>query len=164
MTNPKDHMLSWLKDAHAAEEQAITMLSNLARRIESYPELKARIEQHVTETRRQAERVRECLRRHGSDTSTVKDVGTKLMALGQALSGVFTGDGVMKGVLASYTFEHMEIASYRILISAAEKLGDTETADVCREILEEEQAMADWLEDHLEGITDRFLALEAAEL
>lgn len=57
MTNPKDHVLSWLKDAHAAEEQAITMLSSLAQRIENYPELKARIEQHVEETERQAEAI-----------------------------------------------------------------------------------------------------------
>jgi hypothetical protein len=79
MTDTGNHLLAWLKDAHAAEEQAITMLSNMARRIENYPELKARIEQHVTETERQAERVRECLERHGSDASMLKEAGGKLM-------------------------------------------------------------------------------------
>ncbi|WP_011579677.1 ferritin-like domain-containing protein [Chelativorans sp. BNC1] len=161
MTHPKDHLLSWLRDAHAAEEQAITMLSNLSRRIENYPELKARIEQHITETRRQSERVRECLQRHGSDASTLKDTGTKLMGLGQALSGIFTGDEVMKGILASYTFEHMEIASYKMLAAAARRLGDPETARVCEEILQEELAMAKWLEDRLEQLTDKFLDLTA---
>lgn len=159
MTNPNDHLLSWLRDAHAAEEQAITMLSNLARRIENYPELKARIEEHITETQRQSERVRECLRRHGSDASMLKDTGTKLMGLGQGLSGIFTSDEVMKGILASYTFEQMEIASYKILVAAARRLGDTETARVCEEILQEELAMAKWLEDRLEGLTDKFFDL-----
>lgn len=161
MTNPTDHLIAWLKDAHAAEEQAITMLSNLAQRIENYPDLKARVEQHVNETERQAERVRECLRRLGSDSSTLKDTGTKLMGLGQALSGIFTSDEVIKGVLASYTFEQMEIASYKILIAAARHLGDTETARVCEEILQEEIAMAKWLEENLERLTDRFLDLGA---
>ncbi|ALA20379.1 MULTISPECIES: ferritin-like domain-containing protein [Chelatococcus] len=160
MTDPKDHLLSWLRDAHAAEEQAITMLSNLAGRIENYPELKARMEQHVTETERQAERVRACLQRLGSDTSTIKDTGTKLLGLGQALSGVFTSDEVMKGVLASYAFEHMEIASYRILMAAARELGDAETERVCGEILQEELAMAKWLENHFDSITSRFFLLE----
>lgn len=160
MTDAKDHLLSWLKDAHAAEEQAITMLSNLSGRLNDYPELKSRVEQHVEETRTQSERVRQCLERHGTDASMLKDAGTKLMGLGQAFSGIFTSDEVMKGLLASYTFEHMEIASYRILIAAARRLGDTEMAGVCEEILQEEKAMAKWLEDHVEGITDRFLSLE----
>jgi hypothetical protein len=47
----------------------------------------------------------------------MKDAGGKLMAMTQSLSGVFAGDEV-KGSLASYTFENMEIASYRILIAA----------------------------------------------
>jgi ferritin-like metal-binding protein YciE len=47
--------MEWLRDAHAAEEQAETMLSGMARRIENYPELKARIEQHIGETQRQAD-------------------------------------------------------------------------------------------------------------
>lgn len=163
MPDPRDHLLSWLKDAHAAEEQAVTMLSNLAGRIENYPELKARIEQHVEETRRQSTRVEECLRSLGSDTSMLKDAGTKLMGLGQGLSGIFTSDEIAKGVLASYTFEHMEIASYRMLIAAARQVGEPQVQRVCEEILQEEVAMAKWLEDNLDGITQKFLAREATD-
>lgn len=43
----------------------------------------------------------------------------------------------------SYVFEHHEIACYRSLIGAAEELGDAETAELCTEILREEEAMAD---------------------
>lgn len=161
MTEARDHLLAWLRDAHAAEEQAITMLSNMARRIENYPELKARIEQHVGETERQAERIRGCLERHGTDASTIKEAGSKLLGLGQALSGIFTSDEVVKGILASYSFEHMEIASYRILIAAARECGDLETQQVCETILQEELAMAKWLEDHLESVTGRFFTLLA---
>ncbi|WP_252869916.1 DUF892 family protein [Brucella pituitosa] len=37
----------------------------------------------------------------------------------------------MKGSLASYSFENMEIASYRILISAATFLGESDIARLC---------------------------------
>ena len=109
------------------------MLSGMARRIENYPDLKARIEQHIKETERQAELVRGCIERRGGSTSTIKDVGAKLIAMGQALSGLFVGDEVMKGSIASYAFEAMEIASYRILISTVKQVGDQETARVCEQ-------------------------------
>lgn len=65
--------------------------------------------------------------------------------MAQSLSGIFAGDEVMKGSLASYTFEHMEIASYTILIAAAESLGETEVVRACEENLREEVSMAEWL-------------------
>jgi len=139
---------------------AVTMLSNLAGRIENYPELKARIEQHVEETRRQSSLIEQCLQSLGSDSSMLKDAGTKLMGLGQGLSGIFTSDEVAKGVLATYAFEHMEIASYRMLIGAAKQVGEPEVQRVCEEILQEELAMAGWLEDNLDTITQKFLARE----
>lgn len=65
------------------------------------------------------------------------------------MSGLFVGDEVVEGALASYTFEHMEIASYRILIATSQEAGDVETQRVCEEILREEEAMASWLETNL---------------
>lgn len=77
--------------------------------------------------------------------------------MAQSLSGVFAGDEVMKGSLASYTFEHMEIASYGILIAAANALGESQVARVCEQNLQEEEAMAKWLKDHVPGTTEQFL-------
>jgi ferritin-like metal-binding protein YciE len=54
----------------------------------------------------------------------------------------------------------MEIASYRILISTAQEVGDMETARVCEGILKEEEAMAEWLEQNLPGLTKNYLARE----
>jgi ferritin-like metal-binding protein YciE len=66
----------------------------------------------------------------------------------------------MKGSLASYAFEAMEIASYTILISAANRVGDKETARICKQILREEKAMAAWLERNLPTLTRQYLRLE----
>lgn len=152
------HLHDWLRDAHAMEEQAETMLKGMAGRLEHYPELKARIEQHVVETQAQARLLKECIERVGASTSTLKDMGSKLMANAQALSGMFASDEVVKGALFSYAFEHMEIASYRSLIAAANAVGDAQTAATCTRILREEEAMASWLEEHLPAITEQFLA------
>lgn len=59
---------------------------------------------------------------------------------------MFVDDEVVKGSLAGYTFEHMEIASYKILIAAAEAAGETEVVAVCQANLAEEVAMAEcWM-------------------
>jgi ferritin-like metal-binding protein YciE len=87
----------------------------------------------------------------------LKDAGGKLIALGQSISGVFAGDEVMKGSLAGYTFEHMEIASYTILIAAAKAAGEAEIATACEQNLREEVAMAEWLTNHLASTTEQFL-------
>jgi ferritin-like metal-binding protein YciE len=63
----------------------------------------------------------------------------------------------MKGTLASYTFEHMEIASYKMLISAAGEAGQTDVQRICEENLREEEAMAAWLGNNFRVVTTRFL-------
>src|SRR3546814_6934624 len=59
-----ERLIEWLRDAHAMEAQAETMLNKQASRIEHYPELKARIEQHITETQNQAKLIEGCLQRY----------------------------------------------------------------------------------------------------
>ncbi|PSJ57539.1 ferritin-like domain-containing protein [Kumtagia ephedrae] len=157
MSDAREWLIQWLRDAHAMEEQAETMLNGELSRLENYPELSERIRLHVEETKQQASRLRRCLDALGEGTSTMKDAGGKLMAMGQSLSGVFAGDEVMKGSLAGYTFEHMEIASYTILVSAANALGEAEIARVCEQNLREEEAMAEWLKNNLPKTAEQFL-------
>jgi ferritin-like metal-binding protein YciE len=160
MATRDERLVQWLRDAHAMEEQAETMLSAQASRLENYPELRQRIEQHISETQNQARRVAECITRLGSDTSSMKDSAGKLTATMQGLGGVFAGDEVVKGGMAGYTFEHFEISAYTALVAAAEAAGDQQTASVCREILAEEQAMADWLKERLPSVTQQYLQRE----
>ena len=160
MAIAEERLMEWLRDAHAAEEQAETMLSGMARRIENYPDLRARIEQHIGETQRQAKLVRGCIERRGGGTSTIKDFAGKMLGFGQAMSGMFVGDEVLKGSIASYAFEAMEIASYRVLVSTARQVGDEETARVCEQILQEEEAMADWLQQNIPTLAQQYLMRE----
>ncbi|WP_246249114.1 ferritin-like domain-containing protein [Chelativorans alearense] len=130
--------------------------------IENYPQLKARIEQHVGETRSQKVRLEACLKARGTASSGTKDVAGKATAFMQGLGGVFAGDEVVKGALASYAFEHMEIASYKILAAAARQLGDQDTAQTCDEICREEEEMAEWLADHIDSVVIAYLQRESS--
>lgn len=156
-TAAEENLLDWLRDAHAMEKQAEQMLSTTAKRLDHYPELRAGIERHIVETQEQARLVEQCIERLGGDTSALKDAGGKIMATAQALSGMFVDDEVVKASMASYVFEHMEIASYRALIAAAEVVGDNETINVCKQILPQEEAMANWLVERLPGTVQQFL-------
>jgi ferritin-like metal-binding protein YciE len=159
-TEAGERLIQWLRDAHAMEKQAESMLSGMEERIEHYPQLRKRLSQHLKETQHQAQRLEDALGRLGSSTSTVKDTTASLTTMMQNMMTAVAGDEVMKGVLAGYTFEHYEIGSYRILIGAAESLGDTQTARILRENLREEEDMAQWLSQNIDSLTAEYLDRE----
>lgn len=154
-----DHLNDWLRDAHAMEEQAETMLSSMLSRIKNYPELSQRISQHIEETRGQQAVVKRCLERRGQDNSTMKDMAAKAMATFQGFSGALASDEIVKGSMFSFAFENLEIAAYKNIIEAARYVGDTETAVECERILQEEIAMAQWLEKNTGAVVRHFLML-----
>ncbi|MDQ2701277.1 MAG: ferritin-like domain-containing protein [Pseudomonadota bacterium] len=158
-----ERLLMWLQDAYSMEQEAETMLKAMAGRIEHYPELKARIEQHVAETRQQAERLRTCIEQLGGSTPIVRSAVADLMAAFQAVGNSMMSDEIAKGFGISYAFEHMEVASYRSLILAARQAGRADIAEVCETILQEEITMAGWLAEHQDAVITRFLQREATE-
>ncbi|MES2820413.1 MAG: DUF892 family protein [Pseudomonadota bacterium] len=165
MSTAQDHLLDWLRDAHAMEQQAEHMLKGQSERLEHYPNLKSRIDEHITETQWQREQLEGCMARLGSSPSMLKDLGGKLMAFGQAVGGMTMSDEVVKGAMSGYVFENLEIASYTALIAAADQVGDQDTKRVAESILPQEQAMAAWLLEHLPDITRAFLTrVESPEL
>ncbi|OWB29855.1 protein YciE [Xanthomonas oryzae pv. oryzicola] len=164
-TNPKaepqENLMDWLRDAHATEQQAEQMRKAQAARIAHYPQRKARIEQHLEETPGQRRLVESCIERLGGSPSVIKDAMGKLAAFGQAMGGMTTSDEIVKGAMASYVFETLEIATCTALLGAARTVGDIETQRVCEQILPQEQAMADWLLAHLPELIEEFLVRDA---
>ncbi|RPH30215.1 ferritin-like domain-containing protein [Buttiauxella warmboldiae] len=154
---PVENYHDWLRDAHAMEKQAESMLSKMSERLEHYPALKLQLERHLEETRQQQALLEEVLSRNGISTSSFKDAMSKIVALGQAVSGMMTPDEVVKGAISSYVFEHFEIACYTSLIAAAEAAGDPQGVEVFKSIRQQEQAMADWAAAHLPELTAAFL-------
>ncbi len=164
MTHARDNFIVWLRNAHSMEEQAITLLSVQARRIENYPDLKEKILAHLEETRGHAERLAGLLDRFPGGASPLKDIAARIAATAHGVGGMLTSDEVIKGVVSAYAFEHTEIATYRVLIAAADELGEEEMKAELESILSEEVAMAGWLEGHLDEITRVFLMRDERDL
>ena len=163
MTEPKEHLKDWLRDAYAMEQQAEKMLKGQASRLEHYPELRARIEQHIQETVGQQNILEDCLKRLGTSPSTLKDAMGKMMAMGQAMGGMMASDEVVKGSIAGYVFEQTEIANYKALIVAAESVGEAHIAQSLQKILEQEEEMAAWLDAQLPSVVQAFLSRDAVD-
>jgi ferritin-like metal-binding protein YciE len=158
MNSSLDQVKTWLNSAYAMEQSLAQVLKNHASDArEDYPEVQSRIEEHLAETERHAERVKNCLQLLGDEPSTTKSAIGNIMGMVQGASTGMYRDEIVKNALADYASEHFEIACYRSLIAAAEEIGRTEIADVCREILRDEESMAQWYQLKIPEITRTFL-------
>ena len=157
-----EQLISWLNSAYSMEQSLAKVLENHARDANDHPEMRERIEAHVIETRGHADRVAHCLEILGTKPSTMKAALGKTMGMVQGASTGMFHDELVKNVLADYSAEHFEIACYTSLIEAAELAGQTEIADICRQILNEEETMAGWLESQIADVTRVVLQQTAA--
>lgn len=161
MLPKRETLLAWLRDAHAMERATIDNLQRQIDRVGDYPQLEAKLKEHLGQSRDQLRRVEDCLHRLGADPSTVKDVTTRLTGIAQTWLAGIASDEIVKNCMATYAFENFEVAAYRALATAARDSGEYDVERVCEEILEEERAMADWLRQHLPEITRQYLQQEA---
>ena len=153
----QEHLVEWLRDAHAAERQAKTMLSGTADRLERYPQFSAGLRQHSEQSGRHADELERCLTQLGENTSMVKQITGQVTAFGQTLSGLVVGDEVIKAGLAISTYAEMEISSYRILIAAANACGAAQVASACQRLLDEKIEFHHWVEQQLPALTEEYL-------
>lgn len=156
MTDVREVFIAGLRDAYAMEKQAKDMMESQANRLEDYPEMQARSAEHMRETEMQIERLSKCLEMIGESPSMFKELGTRAMATIQSLATAAASDEPIKDTLTGYAFEHFEIASYRSLIAFANHLGEQRMIPLLEDNLHEEQQMANWIDAHIERITEQF--------
>lgn len=164
MTDSPAHkqLVAWLNDAYAMEHSLAQVLRSHAADATPHPELQARGERHLEETRRHADEVARCLAFLGEKPSAVKGMmGTVMGKVQGVATGIF-GDELMKNTLSDYAMEHFEIACYRSLIAAADEAGRPEIVKICEGILKEEEAMAAWLAQRLPDLARTTLRLAPA--
>lgn len=161
MTSANEMIDTWLRDAHATEAQAATMLRGTASRNEDYPEFSRLLREQADISDGHAKAIDRCLDARGSSTSFVKDAAGQITALGQSVSGMVVGDEVMKAALATTTFARMQAASARIITAAAGTARDAETERVCEAMASANERFAIELEELLPTLTVDYLAKEA---
>lgn len=128
----------WLRDLHAVEQQALVHLQLAARLIDD-PELARVVFLHCAETRRHRDALRGEM---GSAGSRRRDLAATVNRLGFLALTAVGADAAGKMLIDSITYEHFEIAAYRMLESVAREQGESRLAEVAAWIAAEEQAMS----------------------
>ncbi|MDB5382628.1 MAG: hypothetical protein JWO26_2260 [Rhodospirillales bacterium] len=149
--------LTGLRNQHAVENQAVSLLSRQVERLENYPEMEARMRQHIEESKQQAHRLEELLTGLGSSSSSLKDAGLSFMGNMAALAHTVAPDEVLKNTLANFAFEHFEIAAYKSLLALADTVGQSGSRSALEQSLSEEISMAQWIDQQIAPTTLRFL-------
>jgi ferritin-like metal-binding protein YciE len=151
-----------VKNAHAMENQALSIMKPQLKRIEKYPEVAERLDQHIRETEGQIGRLNELLDGLDESHSALKDTALSTMGTLAALSHTVAGDEIIKNSLANFAFENYEIAAYNSLIAMAEAGAFEPALAHLQANLQEEKSMARWLEENLKTVTLRFVSLREA--
>ncbi len=150
-------LIDYVEDAHAMEQSVSTMLDSMISTTDD-PEIRSMLEHHKQETEEHERRLRERLGALGAGTSTRKQAQTLATALMKGVADMARTDKPGKNARDGFVTEHMEIAAYQLLERLAKKAGDEQTAEVARQNLADDEAMARKIDSNW----DKFLELSLA--
>lgn len=158
----KDLVVAWLNDAYAMEQSIAQVLGNHAKDAKDLPQVQSMMQRHLEATNRHAEMVKGMLEQLGEKPSTAKSAMSTIMGKVQGLSTEVAKDELIKNALADFSTEHMEIASYTSLAAAGRLMGNDYIVQTCETIIQDERAMAQWLEEQIPILTGMMLDMESA--
>lgn len=161
MTTPKDTLISWLNDAHSMEKSLIQVLENHANDAKDFPEVRSKDLEHLEQTKRHADMVRDCIERIGGNVSATKSAMGTATGFFQSMSSGIAPDEIVKNFLADYASEQFEVICYKGLIQAARSAGCDEIIPTLEQIQSEDEDMARWLDQNLHMAIDSYLAQPA---
>ncbi len=140
----KAQVLRYLNDSYAAEVGGIASLRDLAAETTD-SDVKQAVEQHITVTQSQADRVSARILALGGDKSEPKGFLNQFLAKTSSALNIFHSkeDKQTQDLIKAYAFEHFEIGAYISLHAYANAIGDTETAQLAQTIIGEEQTAAE---------------------
>ena len=137
-----DVLVTYLRDAHALEGQAIKLLEAGAERVDD-EQLETAFREHLEQTRHHLELVTALLEERGAGPSILKDAALKTGGLN--LSAFFGAqpDSTTKLAGFAFAFENLEIAAYELLQRVAARAGDDAVVTAAEQILAEERQAAE---------------------
>lgn len=152
----QQQLVKYLEDVHSTEQNAISQLRDGADSADDQ-ELASAFRQHLAETEEHERLISQRLEAHGASPSSLKDGAQKGAAKVTGMLAKAAPDTSGKLAIQAYAFEHLEIASYRMLREVAHRAGDTQTVAVAERILTQEQAAAKHIGGLLEQVAEHDL-------
>jgi ferritin-like metal-binding protein YciE len=134
-------LLSYLRDAHALEGQAIELLEAGAERVDD-EQLEAAFREHLKQTKGHRHRIAALLKERGAGPSSLKDAALKAGGLNLSAFLGAQPDSTTKLAGFAFAFEQLEVAAYELLKRVAERAGDEEAIAAAEQILAEERHAA----------------------
>jgi ferritin-like metal-binding protein YciE len=151
-----EQLTKYLADVHAIEEQALTQMRR-APKIAGDTALARIFEQHLEETERQEQRVRQRLESRAASPSLLKDLAGRAGGVGMIWFARSQPDTPGKLVAHAFSYEHLELAAYELLQRVARRAGDLETVSAATEIGAEESRMAERIASHFDRAVEASL-------
>lgn len=164
-------MVGLLNEAYAKEQQLTAALEQHLQTT-TRADYEKRLNEHLKETKSHARAVSKRIRQLGGTPATVtlpgpegvskaaqgmQDALTKAKAAAQGPLEAVRGSGeqerMVQNARTEFEEEAHEIAAYTVIDSLATAVGDTETAQLARSILREEERMQKFLADLLRDLT-----------
>jgi ferritin-like metal-binding protein YciE len=153
MQDLQELFLDELADIYNAEKQLLKALPKMAKAANS-EELRMAFEEHLEQTRSQAERLEEVFELFDSPAKGKKcEAMEGLIAEGEQMAKEFKGNSALDAglICAAQKVEHYEIASYGCLCTWAEQLNNEEALGLLKENLSEEKDTDERLTDLAES-------------
>jgi ferritin-like metal-binding protein YciE len=169
-------LVQYLNDAYATERRLeIALQAHIA--MTPRRDYKARLREHLKETKAHARAVARRIKQLGGDPETVSLPGPEPVAAGvravqtaaqqaaalaqgplHAMRGTSKQERMLKNARTEFQDEAEEIANYRAIEALSKAVGDKDTAKLARDIQREEKRMSDFLA----GIIDQ-LAIDVVQ-
>jgi ferritin-like metal-binding protein YciE len=155
----EEQLAIYLTDAHAIELQALVQVKR-APKIAGDPQIAEAFQKHIGETERHERFVTDRLEAMSWSSVPQKDIAGKVTGVGFALFARFQPDTPGKLVAHAFSYEHMELATYDLLMRLAVRAGDEDTRLTSEMIAKEERTMI----ERLSGLFDRAADASLREL
>ena len=163
MESSRERLIRYLNDCWAAEKALVNTLKDMGAEAND-PEVRSLFEQHAQMTWQQEEALEARIRALGEEPSGGKGIMNNLMGKVADLVNAAHDDydKTTQNLCKAFATENLEIAMYESLSAYAEAMGDTETAQLARQLQQQERQTAERIWPHISRTAP--FALRATEV
>lgn len=152
----KDYLAEWLADAYGMETSLYNHMTYDLTKVTGHGEIEDKLQEFLDMGVRHLNALDERITALDGETSSTNRGGiAEFMGLMQHAWYASSDMQLVKKYVATYAAARFEVATYSAIVSAARELGDDETANLCQQLLHDDDEMARWLMNHMQQTIQR---------